>query len=108
MARVIEDVAQSGVTVPGMVAQLVRLGPGGQLELSGDGETMAYVVEGRGVTALGPLAPESVVWLDPGEAVELEAGPAGLVLLVAHATSWRERDAGVRRRSRRGRAARGP
>jgi hypothetical protein len=87
MARVIEDVAQSGVAVPGMVARLVRLGPSGQLELSGDGEAMAYVVEGRGVTALGPLAPESVVWLDPGDTLDVEAGPGGLVLLVAHATS---------------------
>ena len=83
MARVIEDVARSGVAVPGMVARLVRLDPGAQSELSADGETMAYVVEGRGVAPVGPLAPESVVWLDPGEALELVAGSGGLVLLVA-------------------------
>jgi hypothetical protein len=85
MARVIEDMGASGVDVPGMTAQLVRLEPGAQLELAGDGETMAYVVEGRGVTALGPLAPESMVWLDDGDALALEAGPAGLELLLAHA-----------------------
>jgi hypothetical protein len=86
MARVIEDMAQAGVTVPGMAARLVRLDPGAQLELAADGETMAYVVEGRGVSRLGPLAPESVVWLDDRESLELEAGIGGLVLLVAHAT----------------------
>jgi hypothetical protein len=85
MARVIDDMSLSGVDVPGMTAQLVRLDPGAQLELSGDGGTVAYVVEGRGVTALGPLAPESVVWLDAGDALGLEAGLGGLVLLVAHA-----------------------
>jgi hypothetical protein len=85
MARVIENVARSGVSVPGMTARLVELEPAAQMELSGDGETMAYVVEGRGATALGPLEPESVVWLDDGDALDLEAGPGGLVLLVAHA-----------------------
>jgi redox-sensitive bicupin YhaK (pirin superfamily) len=83
MAHVIEDVAHSGVAVPGMTARLVELEPGGQLALSGSGETMAYVVEGRGVTTQGALAPESVVWLDPGEALAIEAGAGGLRLLVA-------------------------
>ncbi len=85
MARVIEDAARSGVAVAAFSARLVELAPGAQSELVGDGETLAYVVEGRGVSALGPLEPESVVWLDPGDAVELEAGPGGLRLLVAHA-----------------------
>jgi hypothetical protein len=85
MAHVIEDVARAGVMVPGMTARLVEVEPAAQTELNGDGETMAYVVEGRGVTALGPLAPESVVWLDDGDALAIEAGPGGLVLLVAHA-----------------------
>ncbi len=85
MARVIEDVTREGVAVAGFAALLLELAPGEQLELAGDGETMAYVVEGRGVSRLGPLEPESVLWLDPGDAVELEAGPGGLRLLVAHA-----------------------
>jgi hypothetical protein len=85
MARVVEDVARSGVAVAGLVARLVELGPGGQMELAGEGETIAYVVEGRGSSALGALEPESLVWLDPGDALELEAGPGGLRLLVAHA-----------------------
>lgn len=85
MARVIEDAAHDGVNVPGLSLRLVELVPGAQLELSGDGETMAYVVEGRGETALGPLEPESMVWLDPGDALALEAGVGGLRLLVGHA-----------------------
>jgi hypothetical protein len=85
MARVIEDVTRSEVAVTGMLARLVRLAPGGWLELAGDGEAMAYVVEGSGSTALGPLARESVVWLDAGDALGVAAGAGGLVLLVAHA-----------------------
>jgi uncharacterized RmlC-like cupin family protein len=85
MARVIQDVAREGVAVPGLSLRLVELEPGAQTELSGDGETMAYVVEGRGETALGPLEPESVVWLDPGDALAVEAGIGGLRLLVGHA-----------------------
>jgi uncharacterized RmlC-like cupin family protein len=85
MARVVQDVAASGIGVPGLAARIVVLDAGAQMELSGDGETMAYVVEGRGETALGPLAPESLVWLDPGDALEIAAGLGGLRLLVAHA-----------------------
>jgi uncharacterized RmlC-like cupin family protein len=86
MARVIEDAAREGVAVPGLSLRLVELEPGAQTELSGGGgETMAYVVEGRGETALGPLEPESVVWLDPGDALAVEAGIGGLRLLVGHA-----------------------
>jgi len=84
MARVIEDAA-TGVAVPGLTTRLVDLRPGAQLELAGDGETIAYVVEGRGESGLGPLEPESLVWLDPGDALAVEAGPGGLRLLVAHA-----------------------
>lgn len=85
MARVIEDVTRTEVAVAAATVRILELEPGAQLELAGDGETMAYVVEGRGETALGPLEPESVVWLDPGDAVAVEAGPGGLRLLVAHA-----------------------
>ncbi len=85
MARVISDAAREGVEVPGLAVRLVALAPGSRTALSGDGETMAYAVHGGGVTTLGPIAPESLVWLDPGEALEIEAGPDGLQLLVAHA-----------------------
>jgi len=84
-ARVVEDVAFSGIAVSGLVARVAELGPGGQMELAGEGETMTYVIAGRGSSALGALEPESLVWLDPGDALELEAGPGGLRLLVAHA-----------------------
>jgi len=84
MARVIRDIAGEGAEVPGLALRLLELTPGAQLELAGDGETMAYVVEGRGSSALGPLEPESLVWLDPGDTLGLEAGPGGLRLLVGH------------------------
>ena len=85
MARVTQDVSADGVSVPGLVVRVAELAPGAQLELEGDGETMAYVIDGRGETELGPLAPESLVWLDPGDALAVEAGPGGLRLLVGHA-----------------------
>lgn len=84
MARVIRNLAGGGVSVPGLALRLLELAPGAQMELAGDGETMAYVVEGRGSSALGPLEPESLVWLDPGDTLDLEAGPGGLRLLVGH------------------------
>jgi uncharacterized RmlC-like cupin family protein len=85
MAHVIQDMAENGISVRGLSVQIVELGAGAQLKLSGDGETMAYVVEGRGKTKLGTLAPESLVWLDPGDALAIEAGAGGLRLLVGHA-----------------------
>ena len=84
MARVIEDTA-AWVSVPGLRVRIVELVAGAQLELSGDGETMAYAIDGRGETALGPLRPESLVWLDPGDRLDVEAGLNGLRLLVGHA-----------------------
>jgi redox-sensitive bicupin YhaK (pirin superfamily) len=85
MARVIQDLSAGALAVPGLAVRILELEPGAQLELSGDGETMAYVVEGRGETELGPLAPESLVWLDPGDVLAVEAGLGGLRLLVGHA-----------------------
>ena len=84
MARVIRDMAEGGVSIQGLSVQVVELDAGAQLELSGDGETMAYVIDGRGETELGTLAPESLVWLDPGDALAVEAGADGLRLLVGH------------------------
>jgi hypothetical protein len=85
MARVIQDMPEHGISVGGLSVQIVELGAGARRELRGDGETMAYAVEGRGVTELGTLAPESLVWLDPGDTLAIRAGPTGLRLLVGHA-----------------------
>jgi quercetin dioxygenase-like cupin family protein len=53
------------------------------------GESFLYVIGGSGrVQAAGEsaaLAAESVVWLEPGDTCELEAGDDGLRLLLAHA-----------------------
>ena len=53
------------------------------------GEYVVYVIGGDGSVRTGgeevPLAPESVVWLDPGERCEIVAGPSGLQALAAHA-----------------------
>jgi quercetin dioxygenase-like cupin family protein len=51
------------------------------------GESFLYVIEGAGVLVLTDdrhgLAPESVVWLEPGDRYRLEAGPSGLAVLAA-------------------------
>jgi hypothetical protein len=85
MARVIDDVAAAGIAVPGLDVRILELAAGAGAELSAGGETMAYVIDGRGETELGPLGPESVVWLDPGDRLDVAAGAGGLRLLVAHA-----------------------
>jgi len=85
MARVVQDMAANGLSVPGLSVRIVELGPGGGLELSAEDETMAYVVEGRGETRLGTLAPEGLLWLDPGDTLAVEAGPGGLRLLIGRA-----------------------
>ena len=65
-------------------ARRLALDPGERAEgRAGGGETMLYVIAGSGSVSGAPLARESLVWLEPGEAYELEAGPEGLELLEA-------------------------
>lgn len=67
-------------------ARRLVLGAGERAERRApDGETMLYVIAGGGSVSGSPLARESLVWLDPGERYELEAGPGGLELLEAAA-----------------------
>ncbi|HEY7561587.1 MAG TPA: hypothetical protein VH650_05375 [Gaiellaceae bacterium] len=53
------------------------------------GESFLYVIDGEGALELPDgrraLAPESVVWLEPGDRYRLEGGPAGLAVLAATA-----------------------
>lgn len=67
-------------------ARRLALAPGERAgRRAGAGETMLYVIAGGGRVSGRPLARESLVWLDPGEHYELEAGPGGLELLEAAA-----------------------
>jgi quercetin dioxygenase-like cupin family protein len=54
------------------------------------GEGFLYVIEGDGVLELPDerhgLAPESVVWLEPGDRYRLEGGRGGLAILAAATT----------------------
>lgn len=51
------------------------------------GESFLYVIAGEGAVELPdrrfPLAPESVVWLEPGDRYRLAAGEGGLAVLAA-------------------------
>jgi mannose-6-phosphate isomerase-like protein (cupin superfamily) len=52
-------------------------------------DEMLYVIRGDGFATLVeeqlPLAPETVLWLEPGDRYRLRAGPTGLDVLVAWA-----------------------
>jgi quercetin dioxygenase-like cupin family protein len=52
-------------------------------------DQMLYVIRGEGSATLVeeqlPLAPETVLWLEPGDRSRLRAGPTGLDVLVAWA-----------------------
>ena len=51
-------------------------------------ERFLYVIQGEGTAVIGGerlrLDRECVVWLEPGDAYNLEAGPGGLEVLEAH------------------------
>jgi len=51
----------------------------------GDTEQLLYVISGSGVAIVGkerlPLEPETMLWLEPGDAYYFEAGPLGLEIL---------------------------
>jgi len=51
-----------------------------------DAERFLYVIQGSGraqvVSGTFPLAPESMLWIEPGDAFTLEAGADGLEVLV--------------------------
>jgi len=54
-----------------------------------DAERFIYVIRGAGQAHVAgeiyPLGPESVLWIDPGEACVLEAGAEGLEVLACRA-----------------------
>jgi quercetin dioxygenase-like cupin family protein len=54
-----------------------------------DAERFVYVIQGSGQALVGsetfPLAPESMLWIEPGDTFALEAGADGLEALVCRA-----------------------
>ena len=55
----------------------------------GDVDQLLFVIRGSGAAVVDgerlPLAPESVVWLEPGERYRFEAGEEGLEILQGYA-----------------------
>ena len=73
-----------------MVARRWRLAGGARspgCQIDREAERFLYVIGGEGAVVIGgerlPLDRESVVWLEPGDAYSLEAGPDGLEVLEA-------------------------
>jgi len=54
-----------------------------------DAERFLYVIQGSGQALVGnetfPLAPESMLWIESGDAFSLEAGAEGLEVLLCRA-----------------------
>ena len=54
-----------------------------------EAERFLYVIQGSGQAQVGsetlPLAPESMLWIEPGDMFTLEAGAEGLEVLVCRA-----------------------
>lgn len=79
------------VRVAGLTATRVALAAGETVAHSAaGGEAIAFVVRGGGIAWVAgeerPLAAESLVWLAGDDAATLEAGAAGLELLLAVAS----------------------
>lgn len=76
---------------PAMVARRLSFEPnvkGDEFE-HGEYEEMLYVIRGSGAAIVGEqrfeLAPESLLWLEPGDRCRFEAGPDGLDILQGYA-----------------------
>jgi mannose-6-phosphate isomerase-like protein (cupin superfamily) len=77
--------------VDALQVECVTLEPGKRSELANavDAERFLYVIQGTGQAHVGsdrfPLAPESMLWIDPGDTFTLEAGSTQLEVLVCRA-----------------------
>lgn len=76
---------------PAMVARRWSFEPGarGPKRTQGDVEQMLYVIRGSGVAHVGgrqlQLERETMLWLEPGDEYQIEAGAAGLEILQGYA-----------------------
>lgn len=72
---------------PAIVARRWSLAPNGRSPgmVHGEAEQLLYVIRGNGAAMVGsermPLEPETMLWLEPGDAYHFEAGPEGLEIL---------------------------
>lgn len=82
---------RQSIGAPAMVARRWSLQPHARgPELThGEVEQLLYVIRGAGVAVVNgerlPLAPETVLWLEPGDRYRLEAGGEGLEILQGYA-----------------------
>jgi hypothetical protein len=82
-----------GSGVGGMSLERVSVEPGarGPEVVGGGGERFLYVIMGSGRAGELPLAPETMVWIEPGDRLPLVAGDEGLEVLVAGASARADR-----------------
>ncbi len=79
------------IGAPAMVARRWSLVPHarGPERVHGEVEQLLYVIRGSGVAIVGderlPLEPETMLWLEPGDRYQFEAGDAGLEILQGYA-----------------------
>jgi mannose-6-phosphate isomerase-like protein (cupin superfamily) len=77
--------------VDALQVERVRLESGQRTEPASavDAERFLYVIRGTGQAHIGgetfPLAPESILWIEPGETFTLEAGKEQLEVLACRA-----------------------
>lgn len=79
------------ISAPAMVARRWSLEPRaiGPQMTQGDAEELLYVIRGSGIALVEgerlPLEPETVLWLEPGDRYQIEAGENGLEILQGYA-----------------------
>lgn len=79
------------IGAPAMVARRWVLKPGarGPERVHGEVEQLLYVIRGRGTAIVGnellPLESETMLWLEPGDRYQFEAGDEGLEILQGYA-----------------------
>lgn len=76
------------VNTGAMTLERLSLDPGaeGPELVGGDRERFVYVMDGGGTltgSTEAELAPETIVWIEPGDRLRMRAGPEGIRVLVA-------------------------
>lgn len=94
--RIVTLADEEDMGAPAMLARRWHIDPRakGPLITHGDTEQLLYIIEGRGAALVGgerlPLEPETVLWLEPGDEYQFEAGEDGLEILQGYAPGDRE------------------
>jgi quercetin dioxygenase-like cupin family protein len=83
------NAAMLGTDALGVERVILEAGKNSEPVSAVDAERFVYVIQGSGQAQVGgeafPLAPESMLWIEPGDTFTLEAGADGLEVLVCQA-----------------------